>query len=50
MSFSYLPLLLDIGVFIRTISCDLIIIFYQFDLCITSWDIHDCPPYLCSWY
>ena len=50
MLFSYLPLLLDIGIFILIISCDFILYFTSLTCCITSWDIIDCSPYLCSWY
>ena len=32
------------------ISCDYLMYFISLITCITSWDINDCSPYLCSWY
>jgi len=30
--------------------CDYLMHFTSIITCITSWDINDCSPYLCSWY
>jgi len=31
------------------ISCDFLLYFISLITCTTSWDIHDCPLYSCSW-
>ena len=47
--FLYLPLSIYIcSTFI--FSCDYLMYYNSVIICITSWGISDCLPYLCSWY